>query len=124
MAADTPCGGLPVTGPVTRPETFRRIGPDATPQSPRVTVHFDGRALELTQGDNLAAALLEAGIMPFRFTPVSGAPRGPFCMMGACYDCLIEVGGIQRQACMMQVTDGLQIAMPQGKTRAKGMRDA
>jgi succinate dehydrogenase/fumarate reductase-like Fe-S protein len=48
-------------------------------------------------------------------TPVSGAPRGPFCMMGACFDCLIEVGGVTRQACMMQVSDGLVLTRPVGK---------
>ena len=61
------------------------------------------------------AALLAAGVMPFRQTPVSGAPRGPFCMMGACYDCLVEIGGETRQACMIEVTEGLDITLPTGR---------
>lgn len=90
---------------------FRDLSPDA----PRVRVSLDGQALDLPEGANLAAALLGAGVTVFRATPVSGAPRGPFCMMGACFDCLIEVGGVTRQACMMQVSDGLVLTRPMGK---------
>ena len=81
--------------------------------APRVQVQFDGAPLDLPDGANLAAALLAAGIDVFRQTPVSGAPRGPFCMMGACYDCLVEIDGVVRQACMMDVTEGLCITKPQ-----------
>jgi predicted molibdopterin-dependent oxidoreductase YjgC len=81
-----------------------------------VDVTFDGRVISLPEGENLAAALLMAGVTPFRHTPVSGAPRAPFCMMGACYDCLIEIDGVTRQACMMQVRAGLELHMPHGAT--------
>ncbi|PUB17355.1 (2Fe-2S)-binding protein [Yoonia sediminilitoris] len=79
---------------------------------PRVNVTLDGMALSLPRGANLAAALLAAGVGVFRRTPVSNAPRGPFCMMGACFDCLIEIDGTTRQACMIEVTDGLEIKRP------------
>jgi predicted molibdopterin-dependent oxidoreductase YjgC len=78
-------------------------------------VLVDGHALTLRDGANLAAELLAAGVMPFRHTPVSGAPRGPFCMMGACFDCLIEVEGTTRQACLMEVAEGLAITLPKGR---------
>ncbi len=93
---------------------FRELAPGGA----KVTVRFEGRALALTEGDNLAAALLAAGVMPFRRTPVSGAPRAPFCMMGACFDCLVVIDGVSRQACMTEVSAGLEITM------AKGARDA
>ena len=86
-----------------------------TPDRPLVPVTLDGARLDLPEGANLAAALLGAGIDRFRATPVSGAPRGPFCMMGACFDCLIEVDGVTRQACMMQVQAGLLLSRPAGK---------
>lgn len=73
----------------------------------RVHVDFDGTALLLPDGANLAAALLGAGVEAFRNTPASGAPRGPFCMMGACFDCLVDIDGVTRQACMIEVTEGL-----------------
>jgi predicted molibdopterin-dependent oxidoreductase YjgC len=81
-------------------------------KAPRVPVIFDGTALELPEGANLAAALLAAGIAVFRQTPVSGAPRAPFCMMGACFDCLVEIDGVVRQACMVDVASGLEIRKP------------
>ena len=79
---------------------------------PRVDVTWGGATLSLPDGANLAAALLAAGVDVFRHTPVSGAPRAPFCMMGACFDCLVEINGETRQACMLEVTDGLVITPP------------
>jgi len=78
----------------------------------RVPVRFAGEVLMLPEGANLAAALLAAGVTVLRHTPVSGAPRAPYCMMGACFDCLVEVDGVVRQACMMEVAEGLEIARP------------
>jgi predicted molibdopterin-dependent oxidoreductase YjgC len=80
--------------------------------APRVPVRFAGEVLMLPEGANLAAALLAAGVTVLRHTPVSGAPRAPYCMMGACFDCLVEVDGVVRQACMLEVSEGLEIARP------------
>ncbi|MCB9946673.1 MAG: (2Fe-2S)-binding protein [Rhodospirillaceae bacterium] len=82
--------------------------------APQGTVWFDGAPLDLPLGANLAAALLAAGVAVFRHTPATGAPRGPFCMMGACFDCLVEIDGVARQACMLEVADGLRITRPRG----------
>ena len=91
--------------------------------APRVSVSLDGAPIELPDGANLAAALLAVGVDVFRRTHVSGAPRGPFCMMGACFDCFVEIDGVARQACMVQVTQGLQITRPQGGSAARGAND-
>ncbi|MGR3505451.1 MAG: 2Fe-2S iron-sulfur cluster-binding protein [Paracoccaceae bacterium] len=88
---------------------------DLDPDRPLVPVTLDGQPVDLPDGANLAAALLGAGIDRFRATPVLGAPRGPFCMMGACFDCLIEVDGVIRQACMVQVQAGLVLSRPAGQ---------
>ncbi|UWQ39400.1 (2Fe-2S)-binding protein (plasmid) [Leisingera aquaemixtae] len=87
---------------------FLELADDA----PRVRVWFDGQPLDLPAGANLAAALLAAGVQVFRHTAVSGAPRAPFCMMGACYECLVEIGGRVQQACMLEVEEGMKIARP------------
>lgn len=79
---------------------------------PRVPVWFDGNELSLPEGANLAAALLAAGVRTFRHTPVSGAPRAPYCMMGACFECLVEIDGVTRQACMLEVSESMQLCMP------------
>jgi predicted molibdopterin-dependent oxidoreductase YjgC len=74
-----------------------------------VSVNFDGEEMRLAEGENLAAGLLAAGIGVFRRTPVSGAPRAPYCMMGACFECLVEVDGVSVQACMVTVRPGLVV---------------
>ena len=83
--------------------------------APRVDVTFEGTTYRLPKGAILAASLLAAGVDVFRTTPVSGAPRSPFCMMGACFDCLVEIDGVTRQACMINVSEGLQISRPHAR---------
>lgn len=91
---------------------MRRIPRDTVPQ---VRMEFEGQALLAQAGDTVAAALLAAGHWRFRTTPVSGAARGPFCMMGICFDCLVEIDGVaNRQACMVEVRDAMQVKCQQG----------
>lgn len=78
-----------------------------------VPIQFDGQEMMLPDGMNLAAALLRSGLTAFRETPVSGAERGPFCMMGTCFDCLIDMDGVVQQACMLTVQAGMTIGKPQ-----------
>jgi predicted molibdopterin-dependent oxidoreductase YjgC len=80
-----------------------------------VRIEFEGQTLLAYAGDTVAAALLAAGHAAFRTTPVSGVPRGPFCMMGVCFDCLVEIDGVaNRQACMIQVRDGMRVRSQRG----------
>lgn len=79
-----------------------------------VNVTFDGATLSLPEGANLAAALLAADVTVFRNTAISAAPRAPFCMMGACFDCLVQIDGTTRQACMIEVSEGLDLSRPNG----------
>lgn len=47
--------------------------------------------------------------------PVSGQPRGPLCMMGVCFECLVEMYGVSnKQACMLEVTPGMRVRQPSG----------
>jgi predicted molibdopterin-dependent oxidoreductase YjgC len=76
---------------------------------------FDGQTVTAQSGDTVAAALTAAGIDILRSSVVSGAPRGVFCMMGTCFDCLVEVDGVaNRQACQIPVTEGLTVCSQQG----------
>ncbi len=71
---------------------------------------FDGSRIEALEGETIAAALSAAGITTFRHTP-SGAPRGMFCGMGACFDCIVTVDGrIGQRACLTQAADGIAVA--------------
>ncbi len=80
-----------------------------TEAAARVSVQLDGQTLSLPEGANLAAALLAAGVQPLRHNPVSGAPRMPYCLMGACFECLVQVDGVSLRACTLQVEEGLSI---------------
>jgi D-hydroxyproline dehydrogenase subunit gamma len=95
---------------------FRRI--EGTGSQVVIALQVDGRAIEAREGDTLAMALLDAGVVPFRHTPVSGEPRSPMCLMGICFDCLVEVDGRQNvQACMVPVRAGMQVRRPHGARR-------
>jgi predicted molibdopterin-dependent oxidoreductase YjgC len=101
---------------------FNLASSDVTgPQSvPVVTFTFDGRTLSTRQGTSIAAALLASGIETCRRTPVSGAPRGPYCMMGVCFECLVVVDGIgNRQGCMVSVTEGMVVETQDGARRGQ-----
>ena len=89
--------------------------PDARPAgAPTVEVLVEGRAIAVPEGAT-AAALLLAGLPANRTTPVSGAPRLPFCMMGICFDCLAVIDGVaNRQACMVAIRPGMRIARQDG----------
>ena len=80
-----------------------------------LTIWFDGTAIPARTGESVAVALLAAGVTTTRTTPVSGAARGPYCMMGACFDCLAVVDGrANMQTCMMPVRDGMRIERQDG----------
>jgi predicted molibdopterin-dependent oxidoreductase YjgC len=75
-----------------------------------LTIWFDDRPIPARSGDSVAVALLAAGITTTRTTAVSGTPRGPYCMMGACFECLAQVDGQANvQACMARVRDGMRV---------------
>ncbi|MGH1427198.1 MAG: (2Fe-2S)-binding protein [Arenicella sp.] len=77
--------------------------------SESISFTFDNNQLSAESGMTVASALLKAGFLSFRLTPVSQSPRGPFCMMGACYDCLIKVDGVTVQACLTLVEEGMVV---------------
>ena len=74
----------------------------------RVPIEVDGQRIEAERGISVAAALMQAGIRVLRESP-SGAPRGAFCMMGVCQECLVEIDGRRRQACIAAIEPGMRI---------------
>jgi D-hydroxyproline dehydrogenase subunit gamma len=92
---------------------FRRL-PD--PPAPRVGFTLDGMAVEGAEGDSVIAALLALGRTACRETAVSGAPRGPYCMMGACFDCLVVIDGVgNRQGCLVPLREGMAVETQRGR---------
>ncbi|CAE6959211.1 (2Fe-2S)-binding protein [Paraburkholderia domus] len=85
------------------------------PSSESVEIFVDGKSVPAADGSNLASALLLAGFAPFRLTPVSSAPRIPYCMMGVCFDCLACVDDVPNvQTCLVKVRAGMKIDIQRG----------
>ena len=83
--------------------------PDTGPGHDELRFGFDGRKVVARPGDTVAAALAAAGVVAFRRTR-SGAPRGLFCGMGGCADCLVTVDGVRsRRACATLVVEGQDV---------------
>jgi predicted molibdopterin-dependent oxidoreductase YjgC len=85
---------------------FRRLS-----EAPaNLTIVVDGAPVRAAPGETVAAALLAAGIGAFRLTPRTGAPRGLYCGMGACFDCLVTIDGAHnQQACLAIVAEGMTV---------------
>jgi len=77
-------------------------------RGPRIRFRLDGQEMEGHEGESLAAALLAAGMRSLR-RDLSGAPRGAFCLMGVCQDCLVRVDGVPVEACRTALREGLDV---------------
>ena len=98
-----------------RPEGVSAAGGDACATG-AVTIFIEGRPFVARHTDSVAAAMFAAGFEHCRTTPVSGAPRAPYCMMGVCFDCLVTIDGTgNRQACLVRVREGMRIEIQRGK---------
>lgn len=76
---------------------------------------FDGQPLEFRPGQTVGAALMAAGILSWRRTARRGDPRGLFCGIGVCFDCLVSVDGVPNQrACLTPARDGMRITTQEG----------
>lgn len=73
-------------------------------------IYIDDVATSCFEGDTVAAVMmLEIG-QPYRRTVISGSDRAPFCMMGVCFDCLVEIDGIpNQQGCLRSVESDMRI---------------
>jgi D-hydroxyproline dehydrogenase subunit gamma len=70
----------------------------------------DGEVVRAYAGETIAGALTAAGRRVFRHTERTGAPRGVFCGIGICFDCLVTVQGMGRvRSCMVPVQPGMQV---------------
>jgi predicted molibdopterin-dependent oxidoreductase YjgC len=75
-----------------------------------VVITVDGREVRASRGQTVAGVLLAEGQPALRETRREGAPRGLFCGMGICYDCLVTVDGQHNvRACVTYERDGLRV---------------
>lgn len=100
---------------------FREIDAARLDGAPLCHIEVDGQRVAAREGEPLAAALLKAAIVPIRHSVVSGAPRAPLCMMGVCFECLVEVDGVPNvQACMTPVRAGMSVRRQHGARQIGG----
>lgn len=75
-----------------------------------LTLVVDGAPLQAFAGESVATALLADDRLAFRRTSKDGSPRGPFCAMGVCFECLVTIDGVsQSRACTVIVKAGMQV---------------
>ena len=86
----------PVLGPLPPVET--------------VTFYWHDRPIEARPGEPIGAALMAAGVLALRTSPVSGAPRGIYCAIGHCQECRVAVDGVPGlRACLTPVRGGERV---------------
>lgn len=95
MKGQDACQGLRITDGVIR--------------RARVRFSVDDITYEGFEGESMAAALLAAGHRTLRRGPVDGGPRGLFCAMGSCQECVVRVEGVAVEACRVAVCAGLRV---------------
>jgi predicted molibdopterin-dependent oxidoreductase YjgC len=73
----------------------------------RIGLTLDGTPHEGVRGQTIAGVLLAEGVLSWRRTSVGDSPRGVFCGIGVCFDCIVEVNGVRDiRACQRRAQDG------------------
>ncbi len=81
----------------------------------RINLTVNNQEIQVAKGTTVAAAALSHGLPYTRTTPISGAKRTPFCMMGVCFECLMVIDGKPNQrGCSTYVKEGMQVEIQQG----------
>jgi predicted molibdopterin-dependent oxidoreductase YjgC len=80
------------------------------PGAPTVALSMDGMPVFAHRGETVATVLLALGMRSFRRTDRQHAPRGVFCGMGVCFDCLVTIDGQPNvRACVTTVQEGMRV---------------
>ncbi|WP_145032939.1 (2Fe-2S)-binding protein [Pantoea ananatis] len=87
---------------------FKRV---QRPTENAIEVEIDGEKVRCYPGDTVAAVVMLKYPSAYRHTVITNSPRMPFCMMGVCFECLVEIDGVpNQQGCVRTVTPGMKIA--------------
>jgi aerobic-type carbon monoxide dehydrogenase small subunit (CoxS/CutS family) len=75
-----------------------------------ITIEVDGKPVCTFQGEPIAAALAAAGYKVFHRTEKRDDPRGIFCAIGRCTDCMMVVDGKPNvRTCVTPAVDGMKV---------------
>lgn len=89
---------------------FRKLPLATDNNAPSVTIVVNGTPHSVSNDLSVAAALLTLGPAAIRRNLADNSARGPYCMMGVCFECLVEIDDVPNvQSCMVQVAEGMRI---------------
>ena len=89
------------------------LGPAGERETVEITV--DGKKLQAKKGEVIAAALMANGIRIHRRTAKGREPRGVYCGIGQCTDCVMTVNGKPNvRTCITPVEDGMTVETQEG----------
>jgi len=105
---------LPTPIPMNLLVIFRAIGfmfqTTEHTQPERVDLYVDGNLYRVPVGISVAAALLLNDLVPFNRSSVDDTPRAPYCLMGVCSECRLEINGRRSQlSCQVMVEDAMTV---------------
>ena len=76
---------------------------------------FDDKEVEGYEGEPIAVALKAAGLMVHRYTQKEHKPRGIFCAIGRCTDCVMIVDGVPNvRTCITPLQEGMTVKTQYG----------
>lgn len=94
-----------------------------TPEMREVTFTFDGKQLSGMEGEPIAAALKAAGVVVHRYTKKQHEPRGIFCAIGRCTDCVMIVDGKPNiRTCITPLAEGMTVQTQDGVSQHKDLQ--
>ena len=92
----------------------RRLGETRLRGTP-LTLFVDGRTVDAHEGESVAAVLQAEGSTALRRSARLAEPRGLFCGMGVCFECVVRVNGRPNvRACMTPVEGGMRVETADG----------
>ncbi|MBW1697191.1 MAG: (2Fe-2S)-binding protein [Deltaproteobacteria bacterium] len=81
-------------------------------------IEVDGETIVAYEGETIAAALIAAGRRTFRRTAKKKHPRGMYCGIGLCFECMMVINGIPNtRACQTLATPGCRVETQEGLGR-------
>lgn len=89
----------------------------SSPEGKKVTFYYDDKPLEGYEGEPIATALKENGVSVHRYTKKNHEPRGIFCAIGRCTDCVMIVDGVPNiRTCITPLKEGMRVQTQYGVT--------
>lgn len=85
------------------------------PNREMITFYYNGKPLQAIKGEMVASALMAAGVKVMRKTAKHHKPRGIFCAIGRCTDCVMVVNGVPGiRTCVTPVEEGMKVETQYG----------